>query len=125
MALNPGTRLGPYEIKTELGAGGLGEVYWARDTKLDRDVAIKARLDSFAARDRLLRPGQGAAGTSQGDGEGEAMTATITTHDQMEQALEQLSRLSSVKNTSPGVVLILCATVRRHVQLFPSLKGES
>jgi len=41
MALTAGTRLGPYEILTPIGAGGMGEVYRARDTKLDRDVAIK------------------------------------------------------------------------------------
>src|SRR5215212_2572904 len=41
MALTTGTRLGPYEIVTAIGAGGMGEVYRARDTKLDRDVAIK------------------------------------------------------------------------------------
>src|SRR6202451_3500641 len=41
MAFNAGTRLGPYEILAPIGAGGMGEVYRARDTKLDRDVAIK------------------------------------------------------------------------------------
>src|SRR5262252_1445818 len=41
MAFNPGTKLGPYEIQTPLGAGGMGEVYRARDTRLDRTVAIK------------------------------------------------------------------------------------
>ena len=41
MALQPSTRLGPYEIVSSIGAGGMGEVYRARDTRLDRTVAIK------------------------------------------------------------------------------------
>lgn len=41
MALNPGTKLGPYEIISAIGAGGMGEVYRARDSRLDRDVAVK------------------------------------------------------------------------------------
>jgi eukaryotic-like serine/threonine-protein kinase len=41
MALTSGTKLGPYEIQSPHVAGGMGEVYGARDTRLDRDVAIK------------------------------------------------------------------------------------
>ena len=49
MALTPGTRLGPYAITAQIGASGMGEVYRARDTKLDRDVAIKVLPESLAA----------------------------------------------------------------------------
>src|SRR6266849_2648834 len=56
MPLHSGTRLGTYEILGALGAGGMGEVYRARDTKLDRDVAIKVLPASLAADpDRLAR----------------------------------------------------------------------
>jgi Tol biopolymer transport system component len=48
MALNPGTNLGPYQIQAPLGAGGMGEVYRARDVKLDRSVAIKVLPDALA-----------------------------------------------------------------------------
>lgn len=41
MSLSPDHKLGPYEIVAPIGAGGIGEVYWARDTRLDRTVAIK------------------------------------------------------------------------------------
>jgi eukaryotic-like serine/threonine-protein kinase len=48
MSLCPGTRLGPYEIVAAIGAGGMGEVYRARDTRLKREVAIKVLPDAFA-----------------------------------------------------------------------------
>ncbi len=56
MSLTPGTRLGPYEIMSAIGAGGMGEVYRARDARLGRDVAIKILPDLFAAdTDRVAR----------------------------------------------------------------------
>ena len=56
MALTNGTRLGPYEIQSTLGAGGMGEVYRACDTTLNRDVAVKVLPAAFTADpDRLVR----------------------------------------------------------------------
>ena len=56
MALGPGARLGPYEIQSAIGAGGMGEVYRARDSRLNRDVAIKVLPELFAADpERLAR----------------------------------------------------------------------
>ena len=56
LTLTPGTHLGPYEIVSPFGVGGMGEVHRARDTKLNRDVAIKGRLPAIAnGPDRLAR----------------------------------------------------------------------
>jgi len=56
MPLPPGSRIGHYDIAAAIGAGGMGEVYRARDTRLDRDVALKILPESFAADpDRLMR----------------------------------------------------------------------
>ena len=56
MSLQPGTTLGPYHVTAKIGEGGMGEVYRARDTKLDRDVALKVLPEAFTADpDRLAR----------------------------------------------------------------------
>ena len=56
MTLTAGTKLGPYEIFAPIGAGGMGEVYRARDTKLGPDVAIKVLPEEFARdKERLDR----------------------------------------------------------------------
>jgi serine/threonine-protein kinase len=56
MPLEPGTTLGPYQVTAKIGEGGMGEVYRARDTKLDRDVALKVLPEAFTSDpDRLAR----------------------------------------------------------------------
>lgn len=66
MSLRPGSRLGPYEIVAPLGAGGMGEVYRARDTRLGREVAVKVLAEGFASErerlDRFAREARAASG---------------------------------------------------------------
>ena len=62
VALTPGTRLGPYEIVSTLGAGGMGEVYKALDTRLGRTVAIKTLKSSHT--DRFLQEARAIAALS-------------------------------------------------------------
>jgi serine/threonine protein kinase len=56
MSLSPGTRIGPYSVTVPIGAGGMGEVYRARDTNLERDVALKVLPQNLSGdNERLLR----------------------------------------------------------------------
>ncbi|HWK08937.1 MAG TPA: hypothetical protein VNR64_02720, partial [Vicinamibacterales bacterium] len=55
MSVTPGTRLGPYEIVAPLGAGGMGEVYRAHDSRLGREVAVKVLPPGFALDEERLR----------------------------------------------------------------------
>src|SRR5512142_2568692 len=68
MALSPGDKLGPYEVLAPLGAGGMGEVFRARDTRLGREVAIKVLPERLAkdadARARFEREARAVAALS-------------------------------------------------------------
>src|SRR5579863_5137880 len=55
MPLAPGTRIGPYQLLSFIGAGGMGAVYRARDTRLNRDVAVKIMSDAFGNDEERVR----------------------------------------------------------------------
>jgi menaquinone-dependent protoporphyrinogen oxidase len=63
MSLSPGDRLGSYEVTASIGAGAMGEVYRARDTKLDRDIALKILPAAFASDAERLMPAPSRADT--------------------------------------------------------------
>ena len=72
MTLEIGSRLGPYEIQAVIGEGGMGQVYQATDTKLNRQVALKILPEAFASDpDRLVRSQREAHGWCQGEKCGE------------------------------------------------------
>ena len=98
MSLTSGTKLGPYEIIAPLGAGGMGEVYRARDTRLGREVALKILPDSFARdADRLRRFEQEARAVAALNHPNILAVFDIGTHNQ--------SRLSEGQHTeSPFLV---------------------
>ncbi len=92
MSLSPGSRLGPFEIVAAIGAGGMGEVYRARDTRLQRDVAIKVLPAAVAAdQDRLARF------------EREARTLASLNHPH----IAQLHGLELVEGSGPALVMEL------------------
>ena len=68
MPLSPATRLGPYEILSSIGAGGMGEVYRARDTRLERTVAIKVLPEHLSSNPQLrfTASGEGVRGLAAG-----------------------------------------------------------
>src|SRR6266540_78715 len=82
MTVNAGSRLGPYEIVSHIGSGGMGEVYKARDTRLNRDVAIKVLPPLFARDpDRMARLEQEARAAAALNAPGIVAVHDIGTHD--------------------------------------------
>ena len=104
MSLTPGTRLGPYEILSALGAGGMGEVYRAKDTKLGRAVAVKVLPEALAADpDRIARL----------EREAKALAALNHPH------IAQIYGLEHVPNTNPE------SRIPNHLLVMELVEGET
>src|SRR5262245_58429180 len=98
MALAPGTSIGPYTIVGPLGAGGMGEVYRARDARLQREVAVKVLPPSLAAdAERLRRFEQEARATGSLNHPNIVVVYDTGTHDGTPYVVEELLEGSTLR----------------------------
>ena len=110
--IESGVKLGRYEIRSQLGAGGMGEVYRARDTQLGRDVAIKVLPSTFSVdQDRLRRFEQEACAASALNHPNILIVHDISAHDGAPYVVSELlegetlrKRIASV-DTDPGKLI--------------------
>src|SRR3989442_1441915 len=106
MSLSAGTKLGPYEILSPLGAGGMGEVYRARDTRLGRDVAVKVLPSSFSAdAQRLHRFQQEACAAGALNHPNILIVHDIGTHDGPPYVVSELLEGETLRERLNGGVL--------------------
>src|SRR5215510_7452355 len=106
MSLNAGTKLGRYEIRSKIGAGGMGEVYRARDTQLGRDVAIKVLSASFSVdRDRLRRFEQEACAASALNHPNILVVHDIAAHDGAPYVVSELLEGETLRKRIGGTPL--------------------
>jgi Tol biopolymer transport system component len=106
MTLASGTHLGPYEILAPVGAGGMGEVYRARDTRLGRDVAIKVLPSSFSAdSDRLRRFEQEACAAGALNHPNILIVHDIGTHDGSPYVVSELLEGETLRKRMSGTAL--------------------
>src|SRR2546426_3902870 len=106
MAIAPSTKLGPYEILSPLGAGGMGEVYRARDTRLGRDVAVKVLPSSFSAdADRLHRFEQEACAAGALNHPNILIVHDIGTHDGSPYVVSELLEGETLRERMAGTAL--------------------
>src|SRR6266571_4572113 len=99
MTLAAGTKLGRYEIRSQLGAGGMGEVYRARDEKLNRDVAIKVLPASLSQdQDRLRRFEQEAEAAGALNHPNILAVYDVGTHDDAPYVVSELLEGESLKD---------------------------
>jgi TolB-like protein/tetratricopeptide (TPR) repeat protein len=122
MSVQPGTRLGPYEIGSPLGAGGMGEVYRARDTRLGRDVAIKVLPATFSAdAERLHRFEQEARATAALDHPNILAIHDIGTHEEQPYLVEELLEGETLRERLRRGALPVAKAVELGVQIASGL----
>src|SRR5437773_3403023 len=106
MTLAAGTHLGPYEILAPLGAGGMGEVYRAHDTRLGRDVAVKVLPSTFSAdADRLHRFEQEACAVGALNHPNILIVHDIGTHDGSPYVVSELLEGETLRQRMGGTAL--------------------
>src|SRR5256886_1859533 len=106
MMLSVGTKLGPYELLAPLGAGGMGEVYRARDTRLGRDVAVKVLPSSYSDdKERLQRFEQEACATGALNHPNILIVHDIGTHDGSPYVVSELLEGETLRQRISGAAL--------------------
>jgi len=122
MSLHPGQRLGPYEILAPLGAGGMGEVYKAKDTRLGREVAVKVLPAEFASDpERLRRFEQEAQATAALDHPNILAVFDIGTHDGTPYIVEQLLEGETLRERLRGGPIPPAKAVDMGIQIAQGL----
>src|SRR5580693_7960661 len=124
MALAPSTRLGPYEIVAAIGAGGMGEVYRAKDTRLGRDVAVKVLSEGFTGdpdrRARFEREARAVAALSHPN---ILAIFDVGTHEGQMYAVTELLEGQSLRDRLSAGVLPVRKSVEVAVQIARGLSA--
>jgi serine/threonine protein kinase len=122
MSLGPGTRLGPYEIVAAIGAGGMGEVYRARDTRLQRDVAIKVLPVAFSSDpERLARFEQEARAAAALNHPNILAVHDVGTHDGSPYIVSELLEGETLRERLDGGALPMRKAVDYAIQIAHGL----
>ncbi len=122
MALSAGTRLGPYEILVPLGAGGMGEVYRARDTRLGREVAVKVLPAAFSADpDRLRRFEQEAQAASALNHPNILTIYDVGTHDAAPYVVSEFLDGETLRERLAGAMLPVRKAIDYGIQIAEGL----
>src|SRR2546421_5248322 len=121
-SLSPGTRLGRYEIRSKIGEGGMGEVYRARDEKLNRDVAIKILPVAFSQdQERLLRFEQEAQAAGALNHPNILSVYDVNTHDGAAYVVSELLEGDSLRDRIDGAALSQRKAIEFAIQITHGL----